>query len=252
MALPFYQKAGARPFYLQMAANPHIYKPYDVPRQYDVTFVGQRYGDRPIYVLHLLKNGVKARVWGPGWTRDRTFGEKSLGSGVTPRSFLQHPRSSVFKLADYARRRWWNFRDIPPVDERRLKRIAGPSLPQEELIKMYSRSRISLGFSTVGNARYSDREKTRQIHLRDFEAPMSGGLHFVEYQDELQEFYDIGREIVCYTTREDLLDKTRYYLAHPTEAERVRQAGHQRAARDHTWTRRFQQLFRELHLTPRG
>lgn len=248
-ALPAYHEVGARPLYLQMAANPRLYRPYDVPRQYDVTFVGQRYADRPVYISHLLKNGIAVRVWGPGWTADRTFGEKSPGTGVTWPYLLRHPRASAHKLFDYGRRRFNQMRDIPPWDERRLRRVAGPSLPPEELVKTYSRSRISLGFSTCGHARYSDKNKIRQIHLRDFEAPMSGAFYFVEHQDELQEFYDIGREIICYTTREDLLDKVRYYLAHPDEAQRIRQAGYQRAQRDHTWTRRFEELFRALGLS---
>src|ERR1041384_5598708 len=36
-----YVAMGARPIYCQEAANPKIYKPYDLPIEYDVTFVGQ-------------------------------------------------------------------------------------------------------------------------------------------------------------------------------------------------------------------
>ena len=111
---------------------------------------------------------------------------------------------------------------------------------------MYSRSRISLGFSVCGDSLYSDRDKIRQVHLRDFEGPMSGALYFVEYQEELEDFYEVDREIVCHSSREELLEKVRYYLAHPDEAERVRRAGHERARRDHTWQRRFDQIFREI------
>jgi hypothetical protein len=250
-ALPSYKAVGANPVYLQMAANPRIYRPYETAREFDVTFVGQRYADRPIYVLHLLKNGIAVRVWGPGWTADRTFGEKSVGLGLTWRYLLRHPRSSLYRLLYHGRRAVLRRWDIPPWDERRLARVAGPSLPQEELVRMYSRARISLGFSTCGDARYHDRTKVRQVHLRDFEAPMSGALHFVEYQEELQDFYEIGREIVCYTTREELLDKVRYYLVHPDEAERVRAAGRRRALAEHTWAHRFQQLFSQIGLDGR-
>jgi len=72
---------------------------------------------------------------------------------------------------------------------------------------------------------------------------MSRALYFVEYQEELGEFYDLDREIVCYRSREELLEKVRFYLAHPERAVRVRRAGYDRAQRDHTWKRRFDQLF---------
>jgi spore maturation protein CgeB len=44
------------------------------------------------------------------------------------------------------------------------------------------------------------------------------------------------------------LEKVRYYLSHPEEPERVREAGHRRALNEHTCHRRFQQLFRQLGL----
>ncbi len=246
-AMRSYAEAGARAIYLQMGANPNVYKPYDLPREFDVTFVGQRYADRPEYVAYLLANGVDVRVWGPGWTADRTYGEKEI-EWLTWRYALRHPRSAARHALHRTRRQLSRWRDLPPWQELRLRRVAGPSLPYEDLVKMYSRSRISLGFSTCGDARYRDTNKIRQVHLRDFEGPMSGAFYFVEQQDELAEFYEIGKEIVCYESREDLLDKVRYYLAHPGEAEAIRAAGCARARRDHTWARRFEQLFAAIGL----
>ena len=62
----------------------------------------------------------------------------------------------------------------------------------------------------------------------------------------LEDFYELGREIVCYSSREELLEKARFHLAHPDQAERVRRGGHERAHRDHTWRLRFDQIFREI------
>lgn len=244
-AMQAYLDVGARPFYLQMAANPAAYRPYPLPVEFDVTFVGQRYADRPEYVAYLLGHSVSVRVWGPGWTRDRTYGEKLASTGGL-RFVLRHPRAGTQQAIDRWGSRARRTMALPPWAERRLARAAGPSLPYEDLIKMYSRSRISLGFSTTGDARYFDREKIRQIHLRDFEAPMSRALYFVEYQRELEDFYELDREIVCYRSREELLDKVVHYLGHPYDAARVRQAGYERAQRDHTWKRRFDELFAQL------
>jgi spore maturation protein CgeB len=242
-ALPSYEAVGAHAVYLQMAANPERYRPYALPVEYDVTFVGQRYADRPELVLYLLQQGIDVRVWGPGWTPDREYGEKDVGLALTPGFVLRHPRAAVLRTAAHLRSRVRRRKTISPDAERRLARVAGPSLPYEELIRMYSRSRISLGFSTTGDARYDDPVKIRQIHLRDFEAPMSGAAYFVEFQEELTEFYNVDREIVCYSSREELAEKVGYYLDRPDEVRRLRRAGHERARRDHTWARRFQDLF---------
>jgi spore maturation protein CgeB len=242
-ALPDYEAVGANVTYLQMAANPARYRPYDLPLEYDVTFVGQRYADRPELVLHLLDQGIPVRVWGPGWTSDRTYGEKNIGLALAPRFVLRHPRAAVLRTMAHVRKRVSARQTISTSAERRLARIAGPSLPYEELIRMYSRSRISLGFSTTGDARYHDPVKVRQIHLRDFEATMSGAAYFVEFQEELEEFYELEREIVCYRSREELAEKARFYLDRPERALELRRAGHERARRDHTWARRFDELF---------
>jgi hypothetical protein len=232
-ALPSYEAVGAHAVYLQMAANPERYRPYALPVEYDVTFVGQRYADRPELVLYLLQQGIDVRE----------YGEKDVGLALTPGFVLRHPRAAVLRTAAHLRSRARRRKTISADAERRLARIAGPSLPYQELIRMYSRSRISLGFSTTGDARYDDPVKIRQIHLRDFEAPMSGAAYFVEFQEELTEFYDLDREIVCYSSREELAAKVSYYLDRPDEVRRLRRAGHERARRDHTWARRFQDLF---------
>jgi spore maturation protein CgeB len=245
-SLPLYREVGARPVYSQLAANPDFYKAHEVPFDYDVAFVGQRYADRPEYIHYLLEHGVDVRVWGPGWTSDRSFGEQAVGAGLSWPYLRRHPRASAHKLAVLAGRRARRWRALPPRSRRRLARVAGPSLPYDDLVLMYSRARISLGFSVCGDSLYDDPEKIRQVHLRDFEAPMSGALYFVERQDELEDFYELEREIVTYSSREELLEKVRFYLGHPKEAERVRRAGHERARRDHTWRRRFGQLFEEI------
>jgi spore maturation protein CgeB len=120
-------------------------------------------------------------------------------------------------------------------------------LSDDELVKMYSRSHISLGFSEVQHRQTG--EIKRHVRLRDFEAPMSGALYFTGYQEELAEYYEIGEEIVCYDTKEELLGKVRYYLSHESEAERMREAGLRRARRDHTWEDRFRQLFEAIGLS---
>src|SRR3990172_8109306 len=62
-----YRRLGANPIYCQEAANPNVYKPYDVPLDFDVTFVGQKYGNRPMYIRHLVDAGIDVHVWGPHW-----------------------------------------------------------------------------------------------------------------------------------------------------------------------------------------
>ena len=218
-----YKAMGAHPIYCQEAANPDIYKPYALPQEFDVAFVGQAYGERPEYIHRLLQAGVETHVWGFGWQR--------------------------FAPASLARRVWRGgqrlLRGTGTAPVTLPAALLGGPLSDGDLVKMYSRAKINLGFSTCGETHVGD-QKIVQVRLRDFEVPMSGGFYMVEYMAELEEFYDIGKEIVCYRDAEDLADKIKYYLKHDAEREQIRQAGRARCLRDHTWQKRFQSAFAQM------
>ncbi|MBU2054610.1 MAG: glycosyltransferase [Proteobacteria bacterium] len=119
---------------------------------------------------------------------------------------------------------------------------AGP-LSTEEMVRMYSKSRINLGFGGVDG-----HEDAFCLKGRDFEIPMSGGLYLTEYHPELETVYDLGKEIVAYRGFDDLLAKIRHLLAHQDEAEAIRRAGFRRARREHSWEMRFKRVFRLINI----
>jgi glycosyltransferase involved in cell wall biosynthesis len=112
------------------------------------------------------------------------------------------------------------------------------SLSTEDMVRLYSKSSINLGFGGVIGF-----SEAYCLKGRDFEIPMSGGLYLTENHPELEGVYKIGEEIAAYTDFDDLLDKIRYLLSHPEAAERIRQQGHARARRDHSWEMRFARVF---------
>ena len=116
-------------------------------------------------------------------------------------------------------------------------------LSTEEMVRLYSKSRINLGFGGV-----EGHEETYCLKGRDFEIPMSGGLYLTEYHPELERVYDLGKEIVTYRDFDDLLANIRRLLADPQRAEAIRQAGFRRARRDHTWEMRFERVFTLMNL----
>jgi len=247
-----YAALGARPIHCQEAANPEIYKPYDLPVEFDATFVGQAYGERPAAVRFLRDAGIDVRVWGQGWsalagiasgTRRGWAGRLRSAPGMmmTPEGRRAVARAVRRRLAPPAG-------DATPAATLPAS-IVGPPLPDQEMIRMYSRSRINLGFSACGDPDLL-KERILQVRLRDFEVPMSGGFYLVEYMPELEEYFAVGKEIACYSDLHDLADKIKYYLAHETERQDVRLAGLRRARRDHTWQGRFQRVLEQVGLQP--
>lgn len=188
-AVPKYVVEGAVPLYLPEGGHPPVHRPLELPRDMDVVFVGQRYGDRPAIVERLRRAGIDVHAFGSGWP-------------------------------------------------------SGP-VSTEEMVRIWNRARIVLGFSGVlGHA------DTHCLKGRDFEVPMSGACYLTQHHAELEPFFEVGREIETYGDTASLPDTIRRLLADPARLESVRQAGRRRALRDHAWRGRFERVLRLSGITP--
>ncbi len=182
-----YAVHGGLAVFAPEAALPSLHRPHEVPFEFDVSFVGARYGWRPQFIERLARRGVLVECFGRGWPN-------------------------------------------------------GP-LSDEEMVRLYSRSRINLGFGGVGYSR-----SLVCLKGRDFEVPMSGGLYLTQENPELRLVFDVGREVVTYRDERDCARKIRHLLDHPDEAARIREAGRERALRDHTYLARWGSVFRQAGL----
>lgn len=212
-----YKRIGANPIYFQEAANPQIYKPLNLNKSLDVTFVGSKYGDRVEFINHLTSNSIHVNVFGSGW--------KYRPIKDTIKKIFK-PQQVVF-----------------PKKSKYL--VTGNIVSDKDYVELYSKSKINIGFSSCGDTHKSG-ERILQIRLRDFEAPMCGAFYITEYQPDIEEFFNVGKEIVCYYTKEDLVEKVKYYLNHDSEREKIAKAGYLRCLREHTWQQRFSKLFDEI------
>jgi spore maturation protein CgeB len=244
-----FRAIGANPIWFPMASNPKYYHPYDVPRTLEVTFVGQCYARRPYYIWHLLENDIDVHAYGPGWLRKT---DKALLR--RPVRWTRRVKLVLQSLVARSPHKRYEFSselaDGDLRDSLRHKYAAHLHAPtsDDDMIRKYSESRISLGFLEVYDAHNPAAVVKQHLHLREFEATMSRALYFTGWCEELTEFYEPDREIVIYRNEHELLDKARYYLAHPEQAEQVRQAGYRRALADHTYHKRFKDLFAQLGL----
>jgi hypothetical protein len=208
--------------------------------------VGANYALRGRYVSYLLEHGVDVQAFGPTWRyaartpfRARVKRLKLLAQtafGRTP----ERRASSAAHLAEH---------DFNLRLDAKFRASLHPPVSDEELIALHSRSQISLGFVEVHDRNDPSREVRRHIHLREFEAPMSGALYCTGYLDELTHFFEPGREIVTYRNEEELLDRVHYLLKYPLQAETIRLAGRRRALAEHTYHHRFLNLFSSIGLS---
>jgi hypothetical protein len=239
---------GAHPLWWPMASNPRYFQPFDVQRTVAVSFVGADYALRAHYIAHLLDNQVDVHTWGPGWHRDA---RGRRGALLHRYRLLLRALAAASTRGQLRASRVLAEHDFRRALTARFPHNFHPACSDEELIRLYSQSHISLGFLEVFDRHDPTASVIQHLHLREFEAPMSGALYCTGYSDELAEFFEPDTEVVTYRNQHELLDKVRFYLAHPQDGDKLRRAGRARALRDHTYQRRFEMLFRELKLEGR-
>ena len=87
--------------------------------------------------------------------------------------------------------------------------------------------RLALGGSkvAVGLVRRANRDGNV---MRTFEIPACGAFLLAERTDEHLELFEEGKEMVCFSSPEEMVDKIRYYLKHNEERQRITEAGYRR------------------------
>jgi spore maturation protein CgeB len=75
-----------------------------------------------------------------------------------------------------------------------------------------------------------------------YEATGCGCLLITDLKDNLNELFEIGKEVETYSSDEELTEKIKYYLAHEDERKRIAQAGQSRTLKDHTYENRMREL----------
>ena len=74
----------------------------------------------------------------------------------------------------------------------------------------------------------------------------AGAFLITNFLPDVEQYFTFGKEIIGFSTTEELISKIAYYLSHPEEAEAIRKAGCSRARQEHTWTRVWPRILSQL------
>ena len=105
---------------------------------------------------------------------------------------------------------------------------------QTEMPLVFSESKINLNM-TAKSIRSG-------IPLRVWDILGCGGFCLSNYQPEIPEYFTIGDEIETYGSKEELLEKTAYYLEHENRRKEIAQAGLEKVKKEHTFLIRLAQM----------
>ncbi len=85
------------------------------------------------------------------------------------------------------------------------------------------------------------------VNPRTFEIAACSAFQLVDRRSLLPELFDPGEEIVCFSGREDFLEKADFFLAHPAERAGFAEKGMRRVLSEHTYRDRMRELIEAVH-----
>lgn len=151
---------------------------------------------------------------------------------------------------------------------------------QEEMISIFSRSRINLNlsarpglFSPRVIARLFLKKSANHLrpdfhlldnlqaylhfpiphtHARPFELAGCRAFVISGYSEDIGASYAPDKEMVFYKTVDELIEKINYYLPKEVEREKIAEAAYQKTVQFHTYEKRFSDLFQKVGLNKNG
>ena len=104
-----------------------------------------------------------------------------------------------------------------------------------DMYRALARSRITLN-------RHINVAENNANNMRLYEATGVGSLLITDMKDNLGELFEIGKEVIAYSSKEEAAELINYYLAHPDEADAIARAGQARTLSEHTYRHRMEEL----------
>jgi hypothetical protein len=108
----------------------------------------------------------------------------------------------------------------------------------DEMIQIYAQSRINLGFNGQG---YS--MKATHLKARDFEIPICGAVYLTTFDEDHHRVYEVDKDIFVYRNKKEMLEKIKMLLANDELCAQTRLGVHRKCMEQHTWEKRFDDLF---------
>lgn len=84
------------------------------------------------------------------------------------------------------------------------------------------------------------------LSLRIWDVLGSGGFLLTNYQAEIPEYFEIGRDLEVYESMDDLIHKVDYYLHHDAERIEIALNGYEKTAAYHTYEMRLAEMLKIL------
>jgi spore maturation protein CgeB len=204
----YYRRKKRKPcIYLPLAVNPNNYYPMNMAYQYDVSFVGNGWPGRISFFDQLIPSLVNRKFI-------------LIGKGWDK---LKHYHQIKNAIVDQT---------IEPVD----------------VATIYNQSKIVLNIHRDRNDIHKNPQNLPAYtpNNRTFDIAGCKTFQLATCRRDLNLFYELDKEIVCYKTVQDCIEKIDQYLQDDPLREEIAQRAYERTMKDHTYHSRLKEAIKRL------
>jgi hypothetical protein len=84
--------------------------------------------------------------------------------------------------------------------------------------------------------------------VRDYKVMAAGGFLLATHSIGIENWFKVGKELETYKSKEECVDKIKYYLNHPEERKRIAEAGYEIVHKKHRYIDRISSVLNDLAL----
>lgn len=202
--------------------------------KYDVSFVGAKNPPREWFVNELRNKGIEVEVFGNGWPSGPITNDEICAVFAQSKINLNISNSDIwdyrFLFSGYC-----GFRVL-------IRSLLKYHITKNKILKKMVQIIKKDGISPVSF--YG--KTSSQIKARNFEIPSCGGFQLSDYVPSIEDFFVLGKEIICYSNIEEAEKLIKYYLREEAEREAIKMGGLKRAENNYTYKRALTKILEEI------
>lgn len=128
----------------------------------------------------------------------------------------------------------------------------------EEMINVFNKSKINLNFTAISDSENyvirppSINKRIKQSKGRPIEIALSGGFILSEYVPGMDEMFLPGQEMDVFNSKEELLEKIKYYLSNENKRTEIASNGYEKAFKNYDIISGFEKVFNRMNYIGRS
>ena len=136
---------------------------------------------------------------------------------------------------------WENNRKLEPYVQKQGERVS-----IEESVKIYNATKININLHSAMSSAYFD-EKGDFVNPRTFEIIACRGFQLVDARSLMPELLEPGKDIITFSSLQDLKSKIKYYLENPQEREKIVENGYRKLMESHLYKHRIEKMIADAY-----